>query len=968
MFNRSMLMAVIGFITALILSGCSNKSDISQVVTDKVKINEVMSTNHYYAQLPDGNCYDWIEFYNSSDDTVNLKGCMLSDNVNFANKWKIPEDVVIPPDGYAVIYLSGLNKVDEYGNIHTNFRLSAKGETLIFSNTAGNVVQKLDVPQTTLPNVSYGLDSNSKNYVWFAEPSPNKANSGNSSAELDNLQIPESGLLINEYMTKNTYVIYDSNNQYSDWIEIYNSSDSDVNLDGFSLSDSDNSEAKWFFPEGSVIKSKAYMVIFCSDEASADPEVYHADFKLSAGDTITLYSIAGVAVDSVKAAELNPNVSCGRDPKSGEFKLFASPTPGRANTTYSYELTSAVKAEPYSSVYVSEVMCVSDKDGTYANDFIEIHNASSNAVSLKGYGLSKRADDVTFVFPDIKINAGGYQTVYCTGNNASKSNSTLYAAFKLNQGGENIYFFDSGGHIIDVFNSGKQTYGHSSGRLDSQKNEVYVFESPSPGKNNRETAAYLGYSPAPVLSFEGGYVPQGFQLTISAQKGCKIYYTTNGDMPTEHSKVYQKPIIIKENTVVRAITLKDGYLPSQLATGTFLTDDKHSIPVVSVSSDEEGLFSAYHGIMSNFVGGLVQGKPNYESNEEREITFEYYIDGQKTASFNAMARIFGETSRKEAQKALAVILSERSGMNEICFPFFGENSVDVFSSFVLRPSGQDWSRAHMRDEFCSRILRGTMNVDYMEAQPVALYINGKYWGLYYLREKLNDEYLIHKYGMQKGKIDIVKWERIQQEGSRDDYLALCDYCENNDLTVKKNYDYVCSQIDIDSLMDWWIFETYIANNDTGNIRCYRDRNNGKWKWMLFDVDYAFSLVTYKKNYISRYMLGPYHGLAKCNNSIPRNLLKNQDFREKFIMRYFKHIKTTFDPDRLISLLDGLSEEIESEMPLQEARWGSPTVSYWNYNKKTIKNIINKKPEIARQQIKEAFRLSEKQVQEYYDRA
>ena len=189
MFNRSMLMAVIGFITALILSGCSNKSDISQVVTDKVKINEVMSTNHYYAQLPDGNCYDWIEFYNSSDDTVNLKGCMLSDNVNFANKWKIPEDVVIPPDGYAVIYLSGLNKVDEYGNIHTNFRLSAKGETLIFSNTAGNVVQKLDVPQTTLPNVSYGLDSNSKNYVWFAEPSPNKANSGNSSAELDNLQI-----------------------------------------------------------------------------------------------------------------------------------------------------------------------------------------------------------------------------------------------------------------------------------------------------------------------------------------------------------------------------------------------------------------------------------------------------------------------------------------------------------------------------------------------------------------------------------------------------------------------------------------------------------------------------------------------------------------------------------------------------------------------------------------------------------
>ena len=116
------------------------------------------------------------------------------------------------------------------------------------------------------------------------------------------------------------------------------------------------------------------------------------------------------------------------------------------------------------------------------------------------------------------------------------------------------------------------------------------------------------------------------------------------------------------------------------------------------------------------------------------------------------------------------------------------------------------------------------------------------------------------------------------------------------------------------------------------------------------------------------MLGPYHGQAQCCNALPRNLLKNKEFREKFILRYFKHVKTTFAPDRVIAVMDELSAEIKDEMPRQAERWGKPTVSYWNYNKKIIKDIINQKPEMAKQQIKEAFRLSNKQVNDYYNKA
>ena len=951
-----------------VFTGCSGgKSKETSEIAGNIIISEIMSTNSYYAPLADGSCHDWIEFHNVSDKPVNLKGCMLSDKAKTANKWSVPADLILEPDGYGVIYLSGLDKVDERGNIHTNFKLSSKGENLIFSDSVGGVIQQIEIPECTMSNISYGLPDQSDAYLWFAVPTPGSPNAGSCSELPEKLQFPESGLLINEYMTRNTYVIYDSGSHYSDWIEIYNSSDKDVSLRGYALSDKANGDGKWFFPKNAVIGAGQYIIVFCSEEPSSDANELHADFSLKTDDTITLFSVTGSVVDSVKAVELNPNVSCGRDPGSGKFRLFASPTPGGANTTYSYELTAAVMPAPTSPVFVSEVMCVSSKGETYDKDFIEIHNASSEEISLGGYGLSKSESGAAFRFPDITIPAGGYRVVYCTGKNVSKAGKTMTAAFKLGQSGESIFFFDPGGHIIDILHSGKQTYGHSSGRVDSGRNGVCLFAKPTPGKSN-SSKIYEGYAPVPVFSSSGGYVSKGFELSIDVPEGCRVYYTADGSLPDASSRLYAKPVKINKSTVIRAIACRDEYLSSQMVTATFLIEKAHSIPVVSLMSDPDGLFSNKTGIMSKYENGLVPGAPNYTSNEEREITFEYYIDGKRTVSFNARTRLFGETSRKEAQKALAVLLSEKYGANEVCFPFFGNHTVSVFSSFVLRPSGQDWKMAHMRDELCSRLIRGTMQCDYMEAQPVALYINGEYWGLYYLREKLNEDYLVHKYGMTKGKIDIVKWERIRQAGSRDGYLALCDYCETHDLTVKKNYEYVCSQIDIDSLMDWWIFETYVANLDTGNIRCYRDQNDGKWHWMLFDLDYAFSLTNYEKNYIKRFMLGPFHGQARCNNSIPRNLLKNQEFREKFIIRYFKHVKTTFDTDRVLSVMDQLSKEINDEIPRQAERWGQPTVSYWGYNKKIIKDIIKKKPQMAKQQIKEAFRLSDKQVKKYYDMA
>ena len=950
-----------------LLSGCGNSSKVS---VGEIRISEVMSRNTCYAPLSDGSCCDWVEIQNASSRQVNLKNWSLSDSTGDARKWKVPTDYVIAPGEYGVIYLSGKDTVDEEGYLHASFKLSSKGETLVLCGASGEAEQILTVPACKLRNVSYGLSEEKKQYLWYANPTPGQPNRGSTASSPDELTVPETGVVINEYMTKNTCGLTDGCGDYSDWIELYNGSDEAVSLYGCALGDSDDG-AKWFFPKGASLGAGEYLVVFCTDTVSEQPGICHADFRLSEGETIAFYNAAGLVEDAVTAFPLNPNVSCGRDPKSGEFRQFSSPTPGRANTTYSYALTQSVGADPLTSLYISEALCVSDNEGEFDRDYVELHNAGVKAVSLDGYALAKSSEGTRYAFPDVTLGAGEYLIVYCVGDRQD-GKSELTAPFRLNQGGEELYLFDGGGRILDVMRTGPQTYGHSSGRIAGRTNQVVVFETPTPGKSNDGVAVYEGYAPAPVLSSEGGYVKAGFALSCDAPADCEIHVTTDGTLPDRSSGRWQtdKPLVIEQNAVVSAVAYRDGCLPSRVTTATFLTETPHTIPVVSVSSPPDGLFSRETGIFSKAVNQLVPGKANYLSDEKREATFEYFIDGQKAVSFRCGLKVAGDYSRRFPQKGMAVIMSERYGVNACYFPFFGAYSPSKTESLLLRPSGQDWLRAHLRDEFCSRIVRASeaddsgVQCDYQEAQPVALYINGEYWGLYYIREKLNEDYLVNRCGYTKGHIDIIKWEGSVQSGSLTEWKALLDFCADNDMQDEANYRYVCDRVDVDSLIDWWVFETYVGNDDTGNVRCCRDQNGGKWHWMLFDLDDAFHLSYYRVNYIKKYAMGSTHGLSGCRNTLIRRMLTNPDFRERFIRRYLYHINTTFDPERLEGLLDELQSEIDPEMSRQYERWGKPSSGFYTYNINAMHRIIKAKPAIARRHLREAFGLTEEELAVY----
>ena len=199
--------------------------------------------------------------------------------------------------------------------------------------------------------------------------------------------------------------------------------------------------------------------------------------------------------------------------------------------------------------------------------------------------------------------------------------------------------------------------------------------------------------------------------------------------------------------------------------------------------------------------GAQEAEPHYGAN--------YWNDWEKPASIslfesegggfsaNCGIRIFGYYSRAEAKKSLACFFRDSYGDGEITYPLFGEDSLDTYESFILRSSGQDVFTARMRDVLITSLVSDHTDVPVQDYRPVVVYLNGEYWGLHYIREKLNIHYVAGHYNMDPEEVQPSVLDAFQD--SR--YTALRSFVMRNDMSDPENYAYVCSQMDIDNYID-----------------------------------------------------------------------------------------------------------------------------------------------------------------------
>ena len=709
-----------------------------------------------------------------------------------------------------------------------------------------------------------------------------------------------------------------------DWIELYNAEDVAVNLDGYYLAD--NPENPTELPlAGMEIPAKGYLVITL-DEASS--------FRLSAdGETVYLFR------DGEIASQLTYTLS-----ENGESfdvsGICARPTPGQPNTEEGY--LAYLEGLTLPELIISEVMSSNNKYLPVSGecyDLVEIRNNSDAPINLAEYTLSdKRSEPARYTFPEVTLQPGEYFIVYCSGIPTLGKGHT---SFKLSASGETVYL-SKNGVLTDVLTI----------PADLQKNESYgrvgnipmYFPTPSFGKDNAN--GFLTGVAAPLASHPSGLYGEAVTITLSGDGD--IYYTTDGSRPTTNSARYTEPIIIDKVTTIRTF-LVSGDRTSTMASYTYVVGAEHDLPVVVVSIPQDYL-SGNKGVLNH-----------PEETFEYEAVLTLLEGGQEQFSVPFGFRLHGNDSRKCNKQNFQLRFRSEYGASELNYPLFDGLGIDSFNSLLLKGGSEDYRSAVIRDEMATAIATGTTHLYTQAIKPVVLYLGGEYWGVYFLRERFSDDYVASHLGVSNESVDLLYSSGAYvQNGDDDDFIALRKYCQNHDMTKDEHYDYLCSQIDVTSLMDWYICRTYVGDKDIANIRRFRSTEaDGKWRWMFFDLDWCFVHTT--DDPITSIM-----SKSGAESVLMKAVLKNPKGRDAFLKRCAELFDTTLNEAYITGVIDSLVAQIDSEMPRDRERWGV-TYKHWQGKIQKLRDYVagGKRTANMLRDIQDYFDLTDEEMTAYF---
>jgi len=964
-----------------------------QAEAGQLIISEIMASNK--SVLPDekGNYPDWIEVYNPGDKAINLSNYGLSDDEKSYAKWVFP-NVELKAKGYFVVFCSGKESADvTTQSYHTNFKLSAAGETIYLSSSSGELVESVKYDALEA-NQTFGRASDGKLAVLkYATPGyPNTEKGYNSFVK--SMTVKDSPLKITEVMTSNNTTVTDDQGAYSDWVEIYNSGDKAVSLKGYGLSDDKTEHLKWTFPDISIDAGE-YLVIWASGDGNTsakDPKAgLHTNFRLSSYEEyVSLANARGLLIDEVSVPTIESDKSYARavkdDGSPGDFEITNMPTPGQVNNEDGYKEyekkdTASLAA---GDIMINEVMTSNSQyapeDNGVSYDYIELYNKGSKTVDLAGYGLTDNtANPAKWKFGDVSIEPGHYLLVMASGlaNDDSVKKKYIHTNFKLSAQGEILALYDDQGKLLDRYNLPNLENGLSVGRNEEAGILLY-YTDPTPGEKN--AAGKEGYTGKPVFNTQGGIYDKAVTVSISTdEQGTEVYYTLDGSVPDSSDKKYTGPLTIDSDKVLRACAYRTDYIPSKVTTETYLIGEKHTLPVVSISTEPAGLFDEQTGLYMpgpNAAAEFPQTGANWFKDTELPATFEMIENGKTTYVQDLGLSMYGSYSRGLPQKSFALKANSKYGQSWINYPVFGNDgfkdySFDSYKSIVLRSGGQDSNISKIREIPAVEVM--APYIDVQNYRAVVVYINGTYWGTYGIREKINKNFLAQHHNIEDpDKICILAANGSIASGEetelnlwgKQDYADMIEYMKTHNLSDQDNFNHVASIMDTDNYMDFIIAQTYVTNSDAGNIKFWKERTDGgKWRWVFYDLDWG--LMKAGRDGVADWLNPNGVGVGDMfSTQVFRSLLQNAKWKEKFLERYAYHLKNTFSAKRMLELVNKYAAQIESEMPREKEKFGG-SVDNWKANIDRLRYFVENRPEVLVYQIRKAFDLSESKTKELF---
>lgn len=479
-------------------------------------------------------------------------------------------------------------------------------------------------------------------------------------------------------------------------------------------------------------------------------------------------------------------------------------------------------------------------------------------------------------------------------------------------------------------------------------------ESPTPTATPSPTATptpvWKGTDGEVMFSEAGYFFSETVTLELSTEKEGYITYTMDGSEPEEDSTRYEAPLLLEgtgeASPKVYSIRAKAWYADgssSDTYVHTYFVGEKvkerYSTIVFSINGNPADLTEGPEGILYG---------TNYENRgraSERVVSVEAVsADGRALFSQYAGVRVYGGSSREFAVKSLKLYARKeyQEGMGTFETTVFGSTTSDgtklikKYDKLVLRNGGDDFQHGFIRDELAQRLGKKYGFDAYEAVVPAVAYLNGEYYGFYWLHESYCDKYFQYRNGKSDGEYVVLEGSDRYKSLKSDEaeYAAAKEYNRTYleftqaDLTKDSVYADLCDWIDVENYLEYMAFNMYISNYDwpQGNFRCFRyyaaegevygtGEKDGRWRFLLHDADVGFA--TYNstgekgaaRNDISQ-VLNPSHDRY---SALLAGLLKREDCRSFFIDKMIEYRDGVLSYESICETLDAMCAERDAEL-------------------------------------------------------
>ncbi len=773
--------------------------------------------------------------------------------------------------------------------------------------------------------------------------------------------------------------IKDNYADYPDWIELYNLGNEIVELKNWSITDDYTEPEKWTFPD-IVIYPDSYLIVFASDK-NEKAIVDHWETLIHAENTWKYFTPFFDPDPAWKDAGFDDTYwlegpgGFGRGDDDDNTILADSIPTVYIRKTFNLVDTSVI----------SSVLLQVDYDDAFVAYLNGIEIARSNigwpgkiqhwndfardehpAVMFEGMPPEEFLIDVEFfksiIFQGENVlaiqalnawnNHGNFSIIPFLSVGIIDDSYTyqqlpewfgdkpvyLHTNFKLSGFGESLMLCDPYQNIVDSISFPPTKSDHSFGRETDGNIAWKYFATPTPGYSNDLSIPYLGYTKKPEFSAASGFYNGTVEVSFAnLEPGDTVRYSVDGSWITDTSELFIENVLIDSTSVLRAQVFKSGFLSGDVSSNSYFINFTSELSVISISLNPYDLWDWEEGmyVMGPNAAPFYPFKgANFWMDWEKSAHVEYFDKNQVLGfELDADIKIHGGFSRGEPMKSLRILTSGKYDQPEINYQIFEDKDIQKFNRLILRNSGQDNLSTQFRDALIHKVVQQKTSISVQDYEPAVVFLNGVYWGIHNIREKIDRFYVSENFGIPVDSTEVLRENHMIVEGDLIHYVKMIDYIRNLAVVDSMIYDSISKLIHIENYTDYFIAEMYFVNSDGwpghNTKYCRAANDTARWNYILTDTDFCLGLLSQVyKNELNKVLYGnfPY-----AHNHWPlRKLIQNDDYKRYFINRSADMYNTMLLPENIIHKVHLFKNRLSDEMARHLERWEG-SYSEWEAN-------------------------------------